>query len=254
MKWVRGGRVVVWLALSVAAAPQQSDSSVDPQRFDAALEHYRRGRHDAALFGFDELLRELGPAAPPPLRLDAALCELRLLRSRDAEQRVAMLVDDERWAADATFVLALASCQHAERAVVAARLPDAEPMAWAMATRAIERAEFLFAEVVATRPEWREAVRNLERTQRRRAEIEVASAAAVPPEARQEDAPESPPEPPAADPEQPPEVVVPEVAAAELTAQELAQLQRRVQERQQRKLRGRQLQRRETAGRGGKDW
>src|SRR5690606_11510506 len=132
----------------------------------------------------------------------------------------------------------LAACQHAERAVVAAKLADAEPMAWVMATRASQAAELQFRQVVALRPDWPAAVRNLERTMRRRAEIDADREASKPPDAKQEEAPK--PEPPKNEPEPVPEVVIPEIAVAELTQQELLELQQRVREQQQKKVSGRQ--------------
>ena len=148
----------------------------------------------------------------------------------------------------------MAARQHGERAVVAAKLPDAEPMAWVMATRALQRSELQFREVVRLRPDWPQAVRNLERTLRRRAEVEAERAAAAPKEAKQEEAPEPEPqlEPPR--PDGPPEVVIPELANAELSKEELEQLQRRVRAQQQEKVRGRQRRSRGANGARGRDW
>ncbi|MFK7741365.1 MAG: hypothetical protein AB8H80_13695 [Planctomycetota bacterium] len=242
------------------AAPKPSQTAA----FGAALEHYRAGRFEPAKAGFAAILAAAqqtqaagagiearDEATPAPgdapqtdsiharATLNLALCELQLLRSRDAELRVVSLVENEHAAPDAAFVLGLASAQHAERALLAARLVDAEPMAWIMATRAIERAVQQFAQAVSLRPDWPEAIRNLERVQRRRAAIERERAAATRPDAKKEQAPK-PPDDAKPDREQPPEVVVPKVWQQALDAKQLQALQRRVRQRQDNKLRGRQ--------------
>lgn len=232
--------------------PSQQDA------FAAALADYRGGRYEQALAAFRRQLAEpvLATAidAAAELRLNASLCALRLLHSRDAEELVAPLVDRTDWEADACFVLGLASSQHAERAVVAAKLADAEPMAWPMASRAIQNAELQFRRVVALRPGDDRAVRNLERTIRRRTEVEAERAAAKPPDAKKEDAPK--PEPPKPKPDEKPteEVVIPEIATLQLTPKELAELQQRVREQQNKKVRGRQQRSRQRAGAGERDW
>ena len=238
-------------ATILLGASQRPTARIERDAFDAALEEYRGGRYEAALAAFDALEAGLeGAETPPQLRLDAALCELRLLRSRDAELRIAPLVDDDEWADEAAFLLGMAAHQHAERAVGAALLPDAEPMAWAMATRAIQRAELQFRRALQHRPDWPEAVRNLERVVTRRAEIEALRDAAEPPDTKKEQAPEPEPPQPQPDEQQPPEVVLPELATRELTADELRALQERVRARQDEKLRGRQRQRGTGGGRG----
>jgi len=252
------------VALVVAAlglcslAPMQDPAPSREESFAAALADYRAGRFEKALAAFREQLAKPADEAATnieaELRLNASLCALRLLHSRDAEELVAPLVDEEAWEADACFVLGLASSQHGERAVVAAKLADAEPMAWAMASRAMQSAEMQFRRVVTLRPDDARAVRNLERTMRRRAEVEAERAAAQPPDAKKEDAPK--PEPPKPKPDEQPteEVVIPEVATLQLTPKELAALQQRVREQQNKKVRGRQQRSQQRAGAGERDW
>jgi hypothetical protein len=219
-----------------------------------ALVDYRDAKYEQAQASLMAQLASAPDQGEAELRLNASLCALRLLHSRDAEELVAPLVDDQAWAAEAAFVLGLASNQHAERAVVAARLADAEPMAWVMATRAIRGAELHFRRVVASRPNWGEAVRNLERVVRRRAEIEAERAAAKTPDAKKESAPEPEPPTPPEDKDPTEEVVIPEVAAAQLSAKELAELQQRVREQQDKKRLGRQQRSRHSAVAGERDW
>lgn len=220
----------------------------------AAVAEYRAGKFEAALASLQAELAVRGDQAAGEVRLNASLCALRLLHSRDAEELIAPLADDQQWAPEAAFVLGLASSQHAERAVVAAKLADAEPMAWVMATRAIQGAERQFRRVVTLKPNWPEAVRNLERMIRRRAEIEADQAAAITPDAKKEDAPKPRPDQPPKNQDQAPEVVIPEIAVAELTAKELAELQKRVRNQQRQKVTGRQQRSRTGSTSGTRDW
>lgn len=247
-------KVRAWSLAVLLPWGAQDSSAPSLGSFAAALDQYRRGEYEAAFEGFQAILERAGPAVRPEVRLNAGLCALRLLRSRDAEELVAPLSDVEGRRADAAFVLALAARQHGERAVVAAKLPDAEPMAWVMATRAMQQSEAQFRAAVRLRPDWGEAVRNLERTLLRRAEVEAERASAKPKEAKQEDAPQPEPvvEPPRS--ASPPEVVIPEVMQEALSASELLQLQELVRSQQRQKVRGRQERSRGNAKLGGRDW
>ena len=242
------------LSLATSLGAQEAGEPAERAAFGSALARYRAGDYEQAWKAFSELVERGGEAAAPQARLNGALAALRLLRSGDAEALVAPLTGRDGWRADAAFVLGMAARQHGERAVVAAELPDAEPMAWVMATKAMQRSELQLREAVRLRPDWPAAVRNLERAIRRRAEVEAARDAAAPKESKKEDAPEPEPpiEPPAS--EQPPEVVIPEVATAELSARELEQLQERVRQQQRQKVRGRQQRSRARAGAGRRDW
>ena len=246
--------LLLMAALLCSAAQGAVDVRSGGPSFEAGLAAYRAGEHERAFEFFSALLAGAAPERAREVRLNAGLSALRLLRSRDAEELVAPLVDDARFGADAAFLLGLAARQHGERAVVAARLPDAEPMAWVMASRAMQRSELQFREAVRLRPEWAEAVRNLERTLRRRVEVEAEREAAAPKEAKQEDAPEPEPQLTPPRPDAPPDVVIPEMAAAELSPAALAQLQRRVREQQRAKIRGRQQRSQQRRLSGGRDW
>lgn len=246
----------VLLAALLSMSPQNGGSQPGGAPFDLAayskaLADYRAGEHERAFDAFQVLL---STNDLPQIRLNAALSALQLLRSRDAEELVAPLTEQDALRADAAFVLGMAARQHGERAVVAAKLPDAEPMAWVMATRAMQRSELQFREAVRRRPDWPEAVRNLERTMLRRAEVEAEREAQKPKEAKKEEAPEPEPQPEPPKPDQPPEVVIPEVANAELSAQELEKLQQRVRAQQRQKVRGRQQRSRENRTTRGRDW
>lgn len=238
----------------LSSQTQQGVAPTSAEVVSQALLEYRDARYEQALAKLSEQLATQPQAGEAHLRLNASLCALRLLHSRDAEELVAPLVDDETWQAEAAFLLGLASSQHAERAVVAAKLADAEPMAWVMATRAMKSAELQFRRVVTLRPDWAPAVRNLERTKRRRAGIDQERAAAKAPDAKKEDAPKPEPPKPPKDQDPTEQVVIPEVATAPLSANELAELQQRVRELQNKKVRGRQQRSRRNALAGERDW
>ena len=218
-----------------------------------AVADYRSGKYEQALAAFNQLLQLQDAEVAPEVRMNAALCALRLLHSRDAEQLVATLIDDSDWSSRATFLLGIAASQQAERAVAAASLTDAEPMAWMMATRAIKTAELQFRTVVKLDPEWLEASRNLERVLHRKAAIATARDAARPPEAKKENLPKPEPDE-KADEQDPPEIVIPEIVATELTPKELAALQRLVRDQQSKKLRSRQQRNRTISRADRRDW
>jgi len=252
-------RAVFCLAMLLPAVAQGGRAETAPPRFDVGLQAYRAGDYARAFTVFTALLERGVGGAPAELRLNAALSALRLSRSRDAEELVAPLTEkqgdeDQRWRAHAAFVLGLAARQHGERAVAAAMLPDAEPMAWVMASRGLQQSELHFRAAVQLRPEWGEAVRNLERTMQRRAAVEAKRAAAQPKQAKQEQAPEPEVALPELGPDASPEEVTPEWDTAALSARELQQLRQRVRDQQKRKVRGRQLRvDRARAGKG-RDW
>jgi len=244
----------ILLAALLSMTAQEGDAGGSALAFAPALQAYRAEDYQRSFDGFVAIAQRAGAGAAPQVRLNAALSALRLLRSRDAEELVAPLTDVEGWRADAAFVLAFAARQHGERAVAAAKLPDAEPMAWVMASRAFQRSELHFRAAVRVRPEWGAAVRNLERTLRRRSEVEAERDAATPKAAKQEQAPTPEPELELPPPKAAPEVVIPEVANSQLSADELAQLQRRVRAQQREKVRGRQQRSRGRGAQAGRDW
>ena len=256
MKWYLLLSVaVLWSAQGAKDAPPLSPAEV----VAVALTDYRAGNYELALALLEKEWRQVADSnaaekVVPQVRLNAALCALRLLRSRDAQEFVLPLAEDERWAPEVVFILGLASCQHAERAVVAAKLADAEPMAWLMATRAIKEAELQFRRACRMRPQWPEAIRNLERTILRRIGIEEERSTATKPDAKKEAAPNEKPPAPQENQDQAPEVVIPEIAMGQLTGEELAKLQQRVREQQEKKVRSRTQHTRGRAVAGERDW
>jgi len=237
----------LWLAAFALQGPAPDDSSVEK-----ALADYRAGRYQAAFDAFRHQLDARGEQAPAELRLDAALAALRLSRTRDAEQALQPLVDapPPAFAADVRFLQGRIAWQRAERAAAAARLADAEPMAWTMATRSLQRAHEHFVAAAHARDDWPAACRNAERALRRLTEVERERDAAAAPGAKQERLPEPPPPQPGSDPEE----VAPVLQAAPLSAAELRLLQQRVLQQQRDKLRQRADEQRAATTAGERDW
>lgn len=251
--------VLAALAVASAPRPQQPAAAAAPEAPDAAfargLVAYRAGRHQEAHEVFQALLATQGDAAPSELRWNAALAALRVLRTSDAEGALQPLLhhDDVRWHADAEFGLALAAHQRAERAVLAAQLADAEPLAWTIALRAMQQAIDGFARADRLRGRWPEAVRNAERATRRLAELERLRAAQQPPQPKQTPEPEPPPPPPGPDGQSPEEQPT-ELPGQDLEAAEVAQLLQRLRQQEQKKRTLRQNQPRPAARPGERDW
>lgn len=218
-----------------AAAPADAEAA-----FAAAIADYRAGRFEPAYAAFAQLLAAAGDRADAELRWNLALAALRVQRSGDAEAAIQPLLQhpDVRWQAEAEFVLAMVAHQRGERAVAAAQLADAEPLAWTMARRALQQAIDGFARADRLRSSWPAAARNAERCSARLREVERLQAAAKKPDSQKTEAPEPPPEPPKPA-DQKPEEVAPDLAKDALSSAEVAQLLQRLrqQERDKRALR-----------------
>lgn len=238
--------LAAWLPLCClvppsAPAQQPAAATADPAvAFAAALAEYRAGRFEPAHAAFAQLLADAGERADAELRWNLALAALRVQRSGDAEAAIQPLLQhpDVRWQAEAEFVLAMVAHQRGERAVAAAQLADAEPLAWTMALRAMQQAIDGFARADRLRSSWPAAARNAERCSVRLREIEQLQAAAKKPDRQKTEAPEPPPAPPKPADQQP-EEVAPDLAKEALSPAEVAQLLQRLrqQERDKRALR-----------------
>lgn len=243
-----------WLTAALAA--QEPAPETPAQRFVRGVAEYRAGRFAAAFAELSAASEAFGADAPDELRLDLALAALRVQRPADAEAQVRPLLETPRPAlrARAEFVLALASHQRCEQALAAARLADAEPLAWQTAQRAIEAAHRGFCRAATAAPPWPEALRNAERAWQLRAEILRLAAEDRARRAPNEREPEPPRrEPPAPAPE-PPQEIEPELVAAPLPPAEVERLLQRVRQKEREKLRERTAAQRERAVAGERDW
>jgi hypothetical protein len=243
------------LLVPLLAAPQADPVASPARAFAAAMADYEAGRFAEAYQGFAAQLAAATEPVPEALRWNTALAALRVLRSGAAEQAIAPCRDagDPVLRADAEFVLGLAQCQRAEQAAAAAALPDAEPLAWQLALAAQDRGIAAFERAVQLRGDWPAAVRNTERAQRRRRELEQQRDRSQPDAAQQEKVPEPPPPSPPGPADQPPEAALPEAVTTELSAAEVQNLLQLLARKDQRKHQLRQQQQRTTVA-GERAW
>ncbi|MBL8753660.1 MAG: hypothetical protein JNK15_10185 [Planctomycetes bacterium] len=247
MKHCMPTAAALWLALVPLVA--QADAAV----IGKALADYRAGRYPDAFAALQAECSRLGDAAPAELRFDLALAALRVQRSGDAEDAVrGWLVEPSGpRRADAEFITALAAFQRAERAALAAQLPDAEPTAWTMAVQAMERAAACFQRAEAARAGWPEAQRNRARAEVRLRELQAARDRAAA-KAKQEQAPKELPAP-KPDPGKA-EEAVPELEVATLPPHEVAALLQRLQQKDLKKRTLRQEAQRRAVTGGARAW
>ncbi len=240
-------RGLPWLLL-LSVAPAQATGG-------DAVADYRAGRYQAAFATLQAEFAAAGEQASPTLRWNLALAALRVQRSSDAEAAVTpwLAGPDDRRRAEAEFVLAMASFQRAERAALAAQLPDAEPMAWTMAVQAMERSLAGFLRAANTRGSWPEAERNAARAKDRLQALQQLRDAARPPAAQQEPSPPEPP-PPQAKPEPTPEEAALGLTQDPLAAAEIARVLRRVEQKDREKRSSRREQQRRVTTAGERGW
>jgi hypothetical protein len=243
----RGSTVAVALALALALPAQ-----VDAAAVAKGVAAYRAGDHATAFAAFREQAERAGGQVPPELRWNLALAALRVQRSGDAEAAVApwLRADDAHERAGAEFVGAMAAFQRAERAAAAARLQDAEPLAWAMALQAMERSVAQFVEAATTRGGWPQAERNAQRARERLAALQRERDAAAGSKPRTERPDPPPPPAPAAQPE----AAAVDRASVPLTAAEIARMRARVAQRERAKTALRRAQQRAAVAAGERAW
>ena len=225
------------------------------QQAPTALADYRAGRYRAAFDAWTAELAAAGERATAELRWNTALAALRVQRPGDAEAAITPLLQaaSSTAAAEVEFVLAMCKQQRSELAAAAAQLPDAEPLAWTMALRALQQALDGFLRADARRAGWPEAVRNAERCQRRLQELERLQAQQAAAKPKQERQPQPPPEQPRPQSTPEPEPAAPAPVLDRLSPAELAALLQRGQQRDRKKRQERQA----AAGpgvAGDRDW
>jgi hypothetical protein len=229
------------LLLLLTALPMQQPAPtavVDP--FAAALADYRAGRFAEAFAGFQALLAAAGDQPPPELLANVALAALRLQRSGDAEAPARLLRQHARAGERAlgAFLLGHAAMLRCERAEAAARLQDAEPMAFDAALSAARAAVEHWLAADAEQGGWPAALRNAERNK--------------PPPKREPDRPEAKPQP---QPDQPPQEQDPELTTARLSPVEVGKLLERLEQKQREKRIARLQQQQSAAATAGeRDW
>ena len=240
-------------AALLCLAALQAPGDAARERFAAGVAAYRAGRYEEARVAFQAELEAHEADAPAELRTNLAMAALRVQRTEDAEAAARPLLegarsDDRAWG---EFLLGSASFQRGERAAAAARLPDAEPMAWETAVRSVAGSVKRWCRAAELRPAWPEALRNAERAVRALAELERERAAASPPTPKRTEP--VPPEPPPQPAQPSTEEVQPDLARAALSAAELERLRQRLRQREREKRSARFLQPRSVVA-GERDW
>jgi len=241
-------------AALLCLAALQAPGDAGPERFTAGVAAYRAGRWEDARVAFAAELAAHGAGAPAALRVNLAMAALRVQRTQDAEAAARPLlesavIDDRAWG---EFLGALASFQRGERAAAAARLPDAEPMAWETAVRSAAAAVQGWCRAAELRPGWPEALRNAERAVRRLAALQRERAAAAPATPKRTEP--VPPEPPPQAAQPSTEEVQPDLVQATLSQAELERLRQRLRQKDREKRSARLLQPRRALVAGERDW
>jgi hypothetical protein len=246
--------LMAWTLSCAGALPAQQEVGqevVDGERFATAVAHYRAGRFEEARVLFAAEAASRGEAAPAELLSNHALAALRVERPAEAAaaaRRLAAMPDtsERAWG---EFLLGGASWQQGQRALAAARLRDAEPMAWDLAVRGFEEAFAHWRSASELRPDWQEAVRNAERALLALEAARAARSEAAAKQAGEHREPEPPPPGPGELEEQ-----APQMTRQALPPAEVAKLLQRLREKEQQKLRSRRQAQRASAVAGERDW
>lgn len=217
---------------------------------------YEQGRFEEAHDSYGAALAEAGDGASAELLANGALAAIRAGKPGDAEsfaERAAARGGPEV-AARALFLRGSAAFQRCGTATLQADTVEAEPFAFDVAIAYGEKARDLWGAAAATRPDWPEARRNVERALLELDEIREKKREAERRRARRANPPPKPkPLPaPSGDEEKTEEEKAAEAMNAELGPEQVLALFEKLREKEREKLELRRS-RRAAAG-GGKDW
>lgn len=219
-------------------------------------EHYEAGRYAEALAAFDAAVEAAGDAASAQLLYDQALAGVRVGRYREAEaaaRRAQAAAQGARIAPLCDFVLGNAAYLRSQVAEAEANRPGGEPTAHEWAVASAVDALAAWRRAAASRADWPEARRNVERALLRLKRLREQKAGGrgrieIPRD------PPADPTPPPRDP-QPGEPRDPlETETAELSPSEVAGLFDLLREKERKK---REMRRADREARGGdveRDW
>jgi hypothetical protein len=204
------------------------------------------------LAAFDASVEEAGEGASAELLYDKALAALRVgdRMAATAAAKAAAARGGPEIQALADFVRGNAAFALSEAAEEEANRPGGDPTAHERAVASTEDALAAWKRAAATRSDWPEARRNVERALLRLARLRERRSAADQPRP-------PPPQPPPPTPEAPPEPETPrevELETAELSPQEVLRLFELLVRKEQEKLEMRRAGRRARAGDVERDW
>ena len=236
---------------------------------------YRDGRHADAHRLLSGALAEAGESVSPELAADAALAALRAGALDDATKSAkdAAARGDADVAAFAEFVRGNAAYAKCDLAEGQARLPESEPFAYDIAIRWAMAARDAWIAAAASRDDWPEARRNVERANLRLAALSSAKAEAEaqrkrpgPPKIRPKPLPSngkgdkpSDPEPPTPTPsartgKEPKDPGGDEAVVTELTPAEVKRLLDRLAEKEREKVALRRAEQEKRRAEVERDW
>src|SRR5262245_18625738 len=150
--------------------PGCADGGAD---FTAGVRTWRAGQTKEAVVALAAAERAYGAAAPPELLHDLALARLATgdLRGAEIAAEKASATGPAGFAALRDFVLGSAAFVRCARAEAQASGPEAEPFAFEVAIGYAMAAQSAWQRAAASRDDWPEARRNVERAQQKIAEL-----------------------------------------------------------------------------------
>jgi hypothetical protein len=142
-------------------------------QFAAGVRAYRAGRTREALAAFVAAERAAGDPAPPELLFDLALAALASgdLRRAEIAAEKAAAFGPAPFTALRDFVLGNAAFARCGRAELQASAPDARPAAFDRAIAHAVAAQAAWQRAAASRDDWPQARRNVERAQQKLADL-----------------------------------------------------------------------------------
>lgn len=227
----------------------------------AGVRAYREGRYEQAETALARAAEDAGDGASAELLHDLALAALRagsLSTAAEAAERAARRAKPEL-APACDFLLGNVAFARSELAALQASGPEAEPFAFDVAIALAERARLAWERAAASREDWPEARRNVERALLLLEDLRARKAEAETARKLEPDAPPPEPEPlepPEAAPiTEPGEEAAPrEPELAPLAPEDLARLLERLAAKEREKLELRSRRRTERSSDLDKDW
>ncbi len=250
--------MIPWLVSMTAVIAAARALAPAGDEFAAGLRAYAEGRFADALAAFSAAEEKAGDGAPPELLHDKALAALRAGAFVEAENGTRKAADrgGPEFAALRDFLLGNVAFARCEKAALQAGQVEAEPFAFDSAIALAAAARNSWQRAAASRPDWPEARRNVERALlmmedlvKRKAEAEKKK-----PKSARETVPGEDPRPPDGGAGTEEEVVKPEPALAPLSPEGLKRLAERLAAIEKEKLALRRSVLSVRGGGAGKDW
>jgi len=226
--------------------------------FASGVRAYEEGRYRDALAAFTEAQIAAGEEAPAELLFNRALAALRAGDLREAEASAARAAErgGREFAALRDFMRGNAAFQRCAWTEAQANEPSAPPFALDSAIQYAESARAAWQAAAASRDDWPEARRNVERALRKLEELRRKKEEAEKnrPEQPKPKEPELRPNPPEPEGRTTEEETTPEPQLVELSPEEVQRLLDKLGEKEKEKIAMRQARRRARTVEVEKDW